>query len=195
MRYGFLIATFAALNPLFYMVKNTCFYLLNILIALVITACGKEKAIFEKDYPIQNQKWTYADTLDFSFDIADTMAIYDIVLKVKHSTAYPMQNIYTQIYTKFPTGERVKQLLSLDLADNTGKWEGNCSGDACDFTIKLQENAFFNIAGKHMITLEQYTRQDALPAIERIGLIIVDKGIKRELAKEQEAAEKYKKKR
>jgi hypothetical protein len=46
-----------------------------------------------------------------------------------------------------------------------------------------------------MITLEQYTRQDALPAIERIGLIIVDKGIKRELAKEQEAAEKYKKKR
>jgi gliding motility-associated lipoprotein GldH len=176
------------------MVKNTFFYLLNILIACVITACGKEKVIFEKEYPIQNQKWTYADTLDFSFDIADTMAIYDIVLEVKHSMAYPMQNIYTQIYTKFPTGERVKQLLSLDLADNTGKWEGDCSGNNCDFTLKLQENAFFNIAGKHIITLEQYTRELSLPAIERIGLKIVDKGIKRDLAKEQEARGKGKKK-
>jgi gliding motility-associated lipoprotein GldH len=176
------------------MFKNKYFNIVNILLALVLTACGKEKVIFEKEYPIKNSVWTYADTLDFNFDITDTMAIYDIVLNIKHTTAYPMQNIYTHIYTKFPNGARVKQLLSFDIADNTGKWEGDCSGDNCDFTVKLQENAFFNFAGKHSITLEQFTRTDALQNIERIGLKIVDKGIQRDLNKEREAAEKRKKK-
>lgn len=165
------------------------------ILSVFLVACGKEKTIFEKDYDLKNGHWTYADTLDFTFNITDTMEIYDIVLDIKHKTNYPMQNIYTNIYTKFPSGERVKQLLSLDIADNTGKWEGKCSGDNCSYALKIQENAFFNAAGAHTITLEQFTRQDSLPSIERIGLRIVDKGIKRDLAKEKEAIEKHKKKK
>jgi gliding motility-associated lipoprotein GldH len=150
-----------------------------------LTSCGKEKVIFEKDYTIKNDAWTYADTLSFAFDITDTMALYDIVLTVEHTPQYSMQNIYTNIYTKFPKGERIKQTLSIDLADNTGTWQGKCSGSSCDFNIKIQENAFFNILGAHVITLEQFMRVESLAGIKNIGLKIVDMGKRRDLNAEK----------
>ena len=151
------------------------------LISFVLVSCGKEKVIFEKKYDLKNGQWAYADTLNFAFNIADTMEIYDIVMTIKHTPQYPMQNMYTHIYTKFPSGERIVQLLNIDLADNTGKWEGDCSGSECRFEIPIQPNAFFNAAGQHLITLEQYMRMESLAGINSIALKIVDKGIKRDL--------------
>lgn len=153
--------------------------------SFLLASCGKEKVIFEKKYDIKNSQWRYADTLDFSFEIKDTTAIYDIVLGIEHTPQYPMQNLYTHIYTKFPSGERIKQLLNIDLADNAGKWEGKCDGSECDFEIPIQPNAFFNKTGNHIITLEQYMRTDSLAGINSITLKLVDKGIKRDLNSEQ----------
>ena len=156
---------------------------LIVISSLFFAACGKEKVVFEKNYDLKNEQWTYADTLNFDFDIADTMAIYDLVLNVKHGSNYPMQNIYTNIYTQFPSGERIKQLLNVNLADNTGKWEGNCSGNTCNFEVKIQENAFFNALGKHIITIEQFMRVEALVGVKSVSLKVVDKGVKRNLSK------------
>lgn len=162
--------------------KNLLFILWATPLTIFFIACGKERTIFEKSYDIQNHQWTYNDTLDFTFDIADTMSIYDIVLSIRHTPQYPMQNIYMNIYTKFPSGERIKQLLNIDLADNTGKWEGKCSSSECLFEIPIQSNAFFNATGKHTITLEQYMRVENLAGINNIALKIVDKAEKRNLS-------------
>ena len=152
---------------------------------LFLAACGKEKVVFEKNYDLKNEQWTYADTLNFDFQIADTMAIYDLVLNVKHGSNYPMQNIYTNIYTQFPSGERIKQLLNVNLADNTGKWEGKCSSNTCNFEVKIQENAFFNAIGKHTIKLEQYMRVESLAGVKSVSLKVIDKGVKRDLSKKK----------
>ncbi len=176
------------------LIKRLFFILLALPLSIAFVSCGKEKIIFEKKYDLKNGQWTYADTLDFAFNIADTMEIYDIVLTIKHTPQYPMQNIYTNIYTKFPSGERIKQQLNIDLADNTGKWAGNCSGSECVFEIPIQPNAFFNANGLHTITLEQYMRVESLAGINNIALKIVDKGMKRDLATEKGQTEKKKKK-
>ena len=171
------------------MIKKLFYAFLPLSLCL-LWACGKEKILFEKQYDLQNQQWTYSDTLNFAFNITDTLAIYDIVLVLKHTPQYAMQNIYTNIYTQFPKGERVKQLLNMDLADNTGKWEGNCNGSECDFEIPIQPNAFFNQTGQHIITLEQYMRTETLAGIKNITLKIVDKGIKRDLEAEKSVKKK-----
>ena len=161
------------------MLKKT-FIGLTLAIACFITSCGKEKVIFEKEYDIKNEAWLYPDTLNFAFDITDTTAIYDIVLTIEHTPQYSMQNVYTNIYTKFPKGERIKQLLNIDLADNTGTWLGKCNSASCGYSINIQENAFFNSVGQHVITLEQFMRVEALAGIKNISLKIVDKGLKRD---------------
>lgn len=144
-----------------------------------LAACQKEKVIFEKNYELKNDQWTYADTLNYAFNIADTMAIYDIVLDINHTPQYPMQNLYMNIYTKFPTGERLKQLLNIDLADNTGKWQGDCNSKECHLTIPIQPNAYFNKAGEYTITLEQYMREANLNGVKSVRLKLVDKEQKR----------------
>lgn len=176
------------------LIKPLFYSLLILSFTLSLASCGKEKVVFEKKYDIKNSQWAYADTLDFAFEIKDTMAIYDIVLAIEHTPQYPMQNLYTHIYTKFPTGERIMQLLNIDLADNTGKWEGKCNSSECDFEIPIQPNAFFNKTGTHTITLEQYMRTDPLQGIKSIALKLVDKGIKRDLNSEQAQHNKNNKK-
>ena len=166
--------------------KNIILAALFLTTVLVFAACGKEKTIFEKEYPIQNTAWAYADTLNFAFDIADTTALYDIVVHIKHRADYGFQNLYTRIHTKFPTGDRRSQTLNFDLADNTGKWIGKKSGDSRDFEVKIQENAFFNQTGQHVITLEQLMRVESLSGIERIQLEVIDKGEKRKLGEEKQ---------
>ena len=139
------------------------------------TGC-KNGNVYEKAYTINGNGWRYRDTLNFGFDIRDTGEIYDIVLSIRHRTTYPLQNLYMNIYTAFPGGQRIKQLLNIDLADQTGKWNGKVSGGTCNFETAIQENAFFNAAGKHLITLEPFMRMDSLPGIEQVGLRVVDTG-------------------
>ena len=142
-------------------------------------SCAKEKTIFEKKYDISQHQWLYKDTLNFNFDITDTLALYDIQLTVRHDNTYPFQNLYTHISTQFPNAMRLQQTLNLDLADNTGKQIGEISGAHTTFKTDIQENAFFNALGKHTITLEQFTRRDTLDGIEQIGLSLVRKEEKR----------------
>ncbi len=175
-----------------FFMKNNIFAALFLAFAFLLTACGKEKIVFEKEYPIPNNAWTYADTLNFAFDIVDTLALYDIVVHIKHRSDYGFQNLYTRIATKFPNGDRRSQTLNFDLADNTGKWVGKKSSDNWDFEVKIQQNAFFNQTGQHIITLEQMMRVSSLSGIERIDLQVIDKGDKRQLGDEKKG-EKVKK--
>jgi gliding motility-associated lipoprotein GldH len=161
-------------------------------IALFALSCGKEKVIFEKKYDLKNGQWAYMDTLDFTFTIADTMSLYDIVMVIKHTPQYATQNLYMNISTKFPTGERPKQLLNIDMADNTGKWEGNCNSSECTFQIAIQPNAYFNAAGQYTITLEQYMRDEYLKDIKSIGVKLVGKNQKRDFEVEKQMKQKRK---
>jgi gliding motility-associated lipoprotein GldH len=146
---------------------------------LLFLACAKEKTVFEKNYDITQHQWLYKDTLNFNFDITDTSALYDIQLMVRHDNTYPFQNLYTHISTQFPNAMRLQQTLNLDLADNTGKWDGVISGNKATYKTNIQENAFFNTLGPHTITLEQFTRRDTLEGIEQIGLALVRRAEKR----------------
>ena len=148
---------------------------------ILFSSCSKEKIIFEKNYDIAQHQWLYKDSLSFSFDVKDTTAAYDIELTIKHDNNYPFQNLYTTISTVFPNNARVLQTLNLDLADNTGKWDG--SKDAMNrvstiFKTKIKSDAFFSVLGKHTITLSQFTRQDTLSGVESVGLALIQKQIR-----------------
>ncbi len=151
-------------------------YFLPLLLGITFfTACGPNYVI-DEDYEVPNDAWTYQDTVDFVFEIHDTTHIYNLFLEVEHDINYPFQNLYTQIYTRFPTGERIKELLSLELADQTGLWIGNCNNTYCTLNIPIQQGAYFNAMGQYMITIEQFMRQDPLPGVRRLSFRIEDTG-------------------
>lgn len=135
---------------------------------LVLIACGPDY-LYKKDYPIDGGSWSYDQALEFSFDIEDTLRIYNLWLEVEHSTDYSYQNLYTRINTYFPSGQELQEPLSLELSDKIGRWYGDCSSSACTLLVPIQQGAFFNQQGTYRITLEQFMRQDPIKGIRNIG--------------------------
>lgn len=143
------------------------------LLLLSLSACGPA-TIVDEARPISEPGWAYADSLSFSADIQDTTKIYDIVLEVEHGTDYGFQNLYTRIGTTFPGGERQQQVLSLELADRAGVWQGKCNSKSCTTRIPLQTGAFFQQIGTHQFTFVQYMRTDTLAGIRGLRFRIED---------------------
>ena len=117
-------------------------------------------------------EWSYADSLDFSFRIDDTLQLYDLWLEVEHAVDYPYQNLYTRIHTRFPSGQRLSEPLSLELADKVGRWYGDCSRNSCTLRIPIQQGAFFDQPGNYHITVEQYMRQDPVQGVRHVGFFV-----------------------
>ncbi len=139
------------------------------------TSCGSEYA-YDRTYELEGQAWAYEDTLTYTFAILDTLAIYNLYLEVEHSTDYNYQNLYTQIHTTFPSGERLTELLSLELADKSGFWLGDCGSDYCTLRVPIQQGAYFNQAGSYTITVEQYMRVNPVEGVRSIRFFLEDTG-------------------
>lgn len=150
-----------------------------LLIVLLFTlSCGPDY-VLDKTYDIKQQQWTYADTLAFEVDITDSLKIYNLYLDIEHSTEFSNQNLYVMIHTEFPSGKRISEKVSLEMANKIGVWFGDCNSEWCDFRIPIQQGAFFNALGKHRFTIEQYTRIDSLPGIKSLSFKIEDTGTTR----------------
>lgn len=149
----------------------------SIVIFFFLTACGSKYA-FKKTYNISDNQWTYADSLRFEFNIKDTVTLYNILLNVKHTTDFKFQNLYTRISTQFPNGTRLSKPLSLELADKTGVWQGNCNAKTCNIEIPIQEGAYFNQPGDYVITIEQFMRDSVITGVQSVTLKVAETGEK-----------------
>ena len=157
-----------------YNIGRAILFLLGISIALLfLSGCGQQY-VFQKEYPIADAKWSYSDTLDFDLTIEDTTDIYNIYLDITHTVDYSKQNLYALVYTKFPSGERLKEQVSLELANKLGLWNGDCKGESCTVRIPLQVGAYFNKKGNYTFTIEQFMRINPLEGIQKIGLVVED---------------------
>ena len=150
---------------------NTAARFLLLGCACLLAACNSD-LIFDETLDIPNASWSYDNPLPFEFEVADTTKTYQVMLEVEHSGDFGFQNCYVQITTKFPNGEAKKQPVSLELAAQSGIWNGKCSGNTCTVEIPLQTKAKFKQPGKHSITVEQFMRVNPLLGIEAIGLKI-----------------------
>lgn len=141
------------------------------ILLLGLSSCGPNYH-FSESVDIPTENWTYDNAIDFEFQIEDTLQIYNLILVITHHQDYSYQNLYTQIGTYFPSGQDLTETLSLELADKTGKWQGNCSGKYCTVEIPIQEGAYFNAAGDYRIRLEQYMRKNPIAGIKNISFHI-----------------------
>ena len=152
--------------------KN-CFLLFAFL--LLLSACGPDY-ILQQSLELPQKSWSYTDSLYAEVDIADTNKLYNLYLDIEHGTSYTNQNIYLLIKTQFPDGQRASKVLSVDLADKAGRWQGDCNTEECEIRVYLQEGAFFNVPGEYSFSIAQHMRIDPVSAIHKLEFRIEDTG-------------------
>ena len=145
-------------------------YLFLCIVAFGLSGCGNE-VIYKESRPIEGDTWEYDEMLCFPFEIQDTSQLFGINLAVRHQTHFPFQNQYVKIHTSFPDGHIKENIVSLELAGNTG-WKGNCSGNNCIVNIPLQAETYFNTMGEYQICFEQYSRKDSVEGLKSFEIKI-----------------------
>jgi len=141
------------------------------LLAVVFSSC-QTKPIFQKFYVFEKDIWTYGNQLEFTFNVIDTAKNYNLDLVLQHKNAYSFENIYLKITTEFPDSNSSEKTLSIDMADNVGRWNGNCHDNKCKLRVFLLENFYFPEKGKYTIKLEQFTRIDSLGNLLNLKMIL-----------------------
>ena len=147
--------------------RNVAFVFL--ILALGFSACT-DKYEVELKQEVADSIWEEGERVDFEFTIDDTLSIHNLYLAIEHDESYSYQNLYVQVYTKFPEGDTIQRMVSLELNHSSGTPYGECSGERCVSQIALQQGTFFPKAGKYQFGFEQYDRKDKVRGIHSLAL-------------------------
>jgi gliding motility-associated lipoprotein GldH len=110
--------------------------------------------------------WTWNDALEFEADIQDTLSLHNIYLQVRHTTEYPMSNLYMFVHIKSPTGQQLSDTVNMTLAAPDGRWIGKGNGNIRELMLLYRKQTLFRVPGTYIISLEQAMRSEELPVTD-----------------------------
>ena len=144
--------------------------LLFLLCSLALMSCRKYNVIYQKENTIPNE-WSYENPSDFEFSATDSTKLCDVLLKVEHLNNFEYQNIYVKIATTFPTMNIVEDVVSLNISNDQGGWQGKCENNLCETVLVLQEKTKLQ-QGKYTIKIFQHSRNELLKGVNKLTLEI-----------------------
>lgn len=143
---------------------------LFILLTVLLISCGGNFVI--NDSQSVDHPWRAKQTIDFEFNIQDTLSPYSFFINVRNDIDYNYSNIYFFIETTFPNGEMSRDTVECILANVRGKWLGKGMGSIKESSHLIRKNLYFPVSGLYKMQIEQAMRDEALNGIEDIGIKI-----------------------
>jgi len=143
-------------------------FLLTVILAL--PSCDKNM-VFHDFERIENGVWRWDEPVDFSFHMDDTTNLHNIQVHLRHSTEYPLSNLYMFVHITGPTGQEITDTINFILAENSGKWIGKGVGNIRAIGYLYRKNTAFPDTGSYSVSIEQAMRLPEVP-VKEIGLRI-----------------------
>ena len=147
--------------------------LIQISVAVLLFAGCIKSPYYQREYDIPSNEWQYSYKPSFKFDIEDTTAKYNMYFLIRHTEAYPYNNIWMMIYSKAPNEKTFDtSRIEIPLAESGGKWLGRGIGTSWEqrMPINGREPVRFTKSGTYEMKFEQNMRVNPLPEVLHIGL-------------------------
>ncbi len=136
-----------------------------VLSSLLLVACSRS-TMYTNYQTIPLEGWSMDSVLRFEVPVTDTVNAYDVLLHIRHTDAYPYQNMWLFVNDGGKT-----DTIEFYLADDRGRWLGN--GQAIkDMPVLYRENVVLKDS-LYILTLEEGMRDIVLRGISEIGVEIV----------------------
>ena len=145
--------------------------ILTSIFSLILLAGCDPDMVYDHYFSPENGKWKWNDVAEFEMDIADTISLNNIYIQVRHSTDYPMSNLYMFVYVKGPNGEFRRDTVNLILATPEGKWIGKGTGRLRELSLLYKSQTRFGVSGHYNFSIEQAMRKTELP-VHDVGVRI-----------------------
>jgi gliding motility-associated lipoprotein GldH len=147
--------------------NKIAFILLSIF--FVLSGC-ETKQLFEQSTIYPNHNWPAKQATKYQFNVTDTAASYKIFFVIRHHNAYHYKNIWLDLIIKNPNNAITKQVLNLNLADDTRGWLGTGMDDIYDQRIPMTATPIRFNKGINEITVQHTMREDPLENILSTGI-------------------------
>ena len=138
---------------------------------MFFTSCDS-KRVFEENIAISDAVWDIDEKITFEIEVKDTITSHNFYINVRNTGAYPYSNIFIFINSTFPDGGKARDTVECTLADASGRWLGDGSGDIFDNQILFKKGVRFPHSGKYIFEYEQAMRMEHLPFIMDVGMRI-----------------------
>lgn len=137
------------------------------LVSLILfcQACDSDM-VYDQFVHLEGGKWTWQEAQEFELDISDTLSMHNIYLQVRHTTDYPLSNLYMFVHILSPTGQQLNDTVNMILAAPDGRWTGRGNGHMRELMLLFRKQSIFAAPGTYVFTLEQAMRMEELPVTD-----------------------------
>src|SRR5687768_11290000 len=99
------------------------FVFLSLLVTVICFSSCDQNRVFEENTDLEDNAWPIKYTPEFTFEITDTTARYDIYFNIRNAVFYEYYNLYLRHTLTGPDGKKISsQLHEAYLMDKkTGK--------------------------------------------------------------------------
>ena len=150
------------------LVHRTNFYIAFLL--LLFVSCKQKVGVFEKNTSIVSFSWEKNFAATGTFTITDTLSSYNIYLVLRHTDAYPYNNIWLKVGLKSPGDSMYFQKVNLTLGHDASGWEGSGMNDIWETRKLLNgEPRRFIKKGEYTFMISHIMREDPLKEIMSAG--------------------------
>jgi gliding motility-associated lipoprotein GldH len=140
-----------------------------IVVALGVISCSRQ-SVYNEFSQLDPDGWSADSSSVFQINMEDTSGVYDLTLHIRHTSAYPYQNLWLFVEQLSPDSQLVRDTISCVLADHAGKWLGTGSGSVYLFSVPLKKQYNFGKQGVYQYTVVHGMRDEVLGGIQAVGL-------------------------
>jgi hypothetical protein len=147
--------------------------LLFTLFSLLLVHC-RPIDLYERTVNIPKQAWRSDYSPSFPFQIKDTNSLYEVSLVLRHTDAYPFNNIWLKVQVETPDSLYTFQ-TEKKLGNNEQGWLATGLNDVFEHRISLNTELStagisFRKPGNYTFRLTQLMREDPLPQVLQAGI-------------------------
>lgn len=147
-------------------------FLLCLLLMQGFSSCTDE-ALLDKNEAIDATIWAATQRPEFSVDIKDASAGYDIYLNLRNTPEFPFSKVYVLVHIEKEGQPGSSFRVGLKLANRDGLWTGKSAGNLYAHQALFRRNFHFPDTGSYRFVLESNMRLSPLPGISDVGVRLI----------------------
>ncbi|MHA4893715.1 gliding motility lipoprotein GldH [Pedobacter sp. PWIIR3] len=156
---------------------NSLKVLLSLSALMILFFCGCDtNNIVDSNVAMPSRNWSYANKVSAVVEVKDPAKVYDIYLKLRHTSDYRYANLFVLLNINGAGEKKLTKRYEYRLAHQDGQWIGAGSGNLFTYTLPLLTNYKFPKAGTYQFEVEQNMRDNPLREISDAGIKISQQG-------------------
>lgn len=145
--------------------KFKCCFLV---VFFIFLSCDKNRIYSEFDSNLENNRWSFNDSKEFSFSI-ENEEVADLILHLGHIYDFQFASIPLQMTITYPDGHIEVIPIDLKVKNEKGEDIADCSGDICDLYYIVKNKVTLE-KGSYSVVIANKFNGTYLPNILGIGI-------------------------